>query len=365
MTYWPEADQELWQDACGGRGTWELDNPACRWSVSWRKMIEGGYGRFIGWLARHDGLDAAWPEQRILPDTITRFTNSLAASGLASTSIANLARTLRAYASAIDPEGDWQWLAHRAFRLKKRAVPSRDKALRVVHSSELYTLGLHLMNNSASAKNQKSVAAQFRDGLMISLLALRPLRLSNFEAIALGSTLLSDGSTYWLSFSEQETKTGRPIRLPTPVALNVYVDEYLRIHRKTLLSLQWAPAAPTTSLWISDKGLSSSSEQIRAAIKSRTKLSLGRSINPHLFRDCLATTMATDDPAGILCIVPILGHASFKTVEQNYNHATMLTATRDFASEIMQYRNEMLSLFGLDDVLSFLHKAESGQELTS
>jgi site-specific recombinase XerD len=325
-------------------------------------MIEGGYGRYVGWLARHSELDTVHPADRIHPDEFTRFVNDLIESGLAPASIANLARALRAYAGAVDPERDWHWLAYRAFRLKARATPRRDKRLRVVHSLELYKLGERLMDEASAAKTEKLAAVQFRDGLMIALLAARPLRLSNFTDIALGSTFVLRDPTYWLVFGEQETKTGRPINYPIPNSLCRYVDEYLRGPRKLLLTHRSPTAQPTTALWISKKGASLTSDQIRATINKRTKIRFGRSVNPHLFRDCLATSLATDDPEAVLCAVPILGHASFKTVEKNYNQATMLTAARDFASEIMQIRNEMLSLFDLEDLRSFLIEAETGRK---
>ena len=218
---------------------------------------------------------------------------------------------------------------------------------------------MRLMDEAPAAKTKKLAAIQFRDGLMIALLAARPLRLANFADTALGRTLVRREPTYWLVFSEQETKTGRPINLPIPNALCDYVDEYLRSPRKLLLSHRSPAAQPTTALWISKKGANLTSDQIRAAINKHTKIAFGRSVNPHLFRDCLATSLATDDPEAVLCAVPILGHASFKTMEQNYNHATMLTAAREFASEIMQLRHEMLDIFELEDVRSFLIEAET------
>lgn len=360
ISWWPNADQQLWHDACEGRGTWKQLNPASAWSSSWRKMIEQGYGRYIGWFAKHYRLEPTHPADRIYPDAFSRFADDIMGDGLAPASIANLARALRAFGSAVDPEGDWQWLAHRAFRLKARAVPRRDKRLRIVHSLELYQLGIRLMDEAFGATVDMPAAIQFRDGLMIALLAARPLRLSNFADIALGRTLILRDPTYWLILSEQETKTGRPINLPIPDSLCAFVDEYLRGPRKLLLSHQRSPAKITTALWISKSGKHSTLDEIRTAINKRTKAAFGRQVNPHLFRDCLATSLATDDPEAVMCAAPILGHATFKTVEQHYNQATMLTAGRKFASEIMQYRNEMLQIFRMDDVRSFLIDAETG-----
>jgi hypothetical protein len=50
------------------------------------------------------------------------------------------------------------------------------------------------------------------------------------------------------------------------------------------------------ALWISSHGLPMNRRTIHDRITIRTLEGLGRAINPHLFRDCAATSIAIDDP---------------------------------------------------------------------
>jgi integrase len=52
----------------------------------------------------------------------------------------------------------------------------------------------------------------------------------------------------------------------------------------------------------------------------------GQRVNPHLFRDCAATALATEDPEHILAIARILGHNSIETTTRHYNQSQMTAA---------------------------------------
>jgi integrase/recombinase XerD len=67
-----------------------------------------------------------------------------------------------------------------------------------------------------------------------------------------------------------------------------------------------------------------------------TKRMVGVPISPHLFRDCAATTIATDDPEHVLTIAPLLGHTTLKTSEKHYNHARSLDASRRYQAVMLE-----------------------------
>lgn len=360
---WPAADQQLWMDACAGVGLLGEENPAFSWSPRWRQMIETAYGRYIAWIAVTTHAVQLPPADRIQPAAITAFIEDLENECLSGMSIANYVRSIRAFAGAIAPDRDWQWLARKAFRLKARAVPRTDKRLRVVNSRHLFDLGLELMDSSTSKATESAAALQFRDGLMVALLAARPIRVGNFSRLELNRTLVYRRPEYWLCYSEQETKTGRPINMPLPDQLHVRIDQFLRGPRKCLLQGR-THGGTTTALWLSAKGEPLKPDQIRAIINRRTKSAFGHRVNPHLFRDCLATTLATDDPEHVLCAVPILGHTNFRMMEKHYNQATMGTATRKFASTLMELRNDLIGQFGLEAPRAFLVALERRQGIT-
>ena len=66
----------------------------------------------------------------------------------------------------------------------------------------------------------------------------------------------------------------------------------------------------------------------------------GRPINPHLFRACVATTIATEDPEHVLASARILGHTWIDTTEQSYNKAKMTEAMERFHEVLHELKND-------------------------
>jgi 3',5'-cyclic AMP phosphodiesterase CpdA len=62
-------------------------------------------------------------------------------------------------------------------------------------------------------------------------------------------------------------------------------------------------------------------------IVARTREGLGHPINPHLFRDCAATSIAIEDPAHIGIASRLLGHRTRSTTERYYNQARGVEAS--------------------------------------
>jgi integrase len=73
-------------------------------------------------------------------------------------------------------------------------------------------------------------------------------------------------------------------------------------------------------------------------ICERTRERFGRPINPHLFRDAAATSIAIEDPEHVGIVVAILGHSTIKTSERYYNQATGIDAARHYQNVIAAYR---------------------------
>src|SRR5436190_8810369 len=82
---------------------------------------------------------------------------------------------------------------------------------------------------------------------------------------------------------------------------------------------------------------------IRLQIKLRTKAAFGQSINPHLFRDCAATSIAIHDPEHVRIATAILGHTCVSTTNKHYNQAQMLSAAREHNREILRLRKKARS----------------------
>ena len=83
---------------------------------------------------------------------------------------------------------------------------------------------------------------------------------------------------------------------------------------------------------------------LRSLIERYTAGQFGTAVWPHLFRDCLLTSLASDQP-DLMGISPtLLGHVSSETGEKHYNQARMLHAGKHFAANVAELREGFLSV---------------------
>ena len=176
-------------------------------------------------------------------------------------------------------------------------------------------------------------AAQFRDGLIISLMAVRPFRMRTFTMIELEKHLVWCGDERWLCFKPADIKTRLPLEVPFPVALELALDHYLSIRRPILLA-QGTPQQPSDALWISRRGVPMKENGIGVRILAETEKAFDFPVNPNMFRDAAATTIAIDDPEHILMAARILGHTTLVNTERYYNLARSVEAARGLQSVV-------------------------------
>src|SRR5262249_46398522 len=151
-------------------------------------------------------------------------------------SVAMTIDKLRQIAKAMMPGSDWEWLDVIARNLVTRAGASRDKRHLIVHAKELFDFGLRLTVRSEDQPGLSAPAraVMFRDGLMIALLACRPLRKRNLRGMTSGATFVREKDCYWLRFPASTTKTKQPFNVPCLTALTPLFDRYLATHREVL-----------------------------------------------------------------------------------------------------------------------------------
>jgi integrase/recombinase XerD len=185
-------------------------------------------------------------------------------------------------------------------------------------------------------------AVLFRDGLLIAFLAARPLRKRNVKGMYLGTTFIRENGRYWLRFSAGETKTRQSIDRPCPVALTPVFDRYLEVHRVVLLGRASSPEHKPgcRAVWISATGRPMGDMAIHRVTTRRTLAAFGKGVNPHLFRDCAATTIALDDPTCVQIVMHILGHTRPATGERHYNQARGIEASRSLIALVEAQRSE-------------------------
>lgn len=334
---WPAIDRQAWERAIQSGDILDTDGAGARWAPTTRGNAWRAYGRWLAFLEERDGqiADHIEPAARADRVAIRAYATNLRqrhASGTAWSYMAFLGMALRAMA----PRDDWDWLRPVVAALQRRMAPVRNKRARMVPINDLLALGAKLMVEAEASSEIESpqTARQFRDGMMISLLAVRPLRRANFCSIEIDRHLIRIGEGYLLAFRAEETKHRRPIEQHVPQALVPALERYLTVWRPSLMRMSglWNPAnvptAPGRRLWVSHCGTALGVEGLVKLLRLRTTAEFGHEVNPHLFRDCAVTSLAEEDPEHVLIAARLLDHSSLKTAERHYIQARGIEASR-------------------------------------
>jgi len=330
---WPSADQAMWRAIIAEGDILDGCGPGTNWAPTTKNNTRKAYGYWLHWLGIMGLLSHSvdHPLDRIRPERIKAYIGGMEDNAAPLTRFVYILDLLR-FAEAASPGRDWLWFRRIKNRLWARATPFRDKTCKIRNSSDLFELGLCLMNEASGVKcryNPFQAEVQYRDGLMIALLAARPVRLKNLTSITIGRHLIRIDDVYWLVFESDEVKNRWHIEVPAPIVLTSYIDEYLRHHRPRLLN-----GNQSEHLWISRFGDHVHGNTVRRQIKLHTELAFGKAITPHLFRDCAATSIAIHDPEHVWITTNILGHNTLATSQKYYDQSRMLEAGRHYQSTI-------------------------------
>jgi integrase len=335
---WPQPDRALWHAALTPGDILEEGGSRARYSPVSNRNFANWYGLWLAWLGDRVNLADA-PADRITPEHVRAYASEL--SGVvAPITVLNHLRAVYEMALVFDQARDWTWIRQVASRIRMHAKPVRQKRDRMVSSRELLLLGQQLMLDAPAQPTPCRRARTYRNGLIISFLATRPLRQRNLAGIELDRTLVRRGTAWWIEIPAEETKTRRPIEVPWPEALTPALEIYLNEHRPLLTKRVGRWTRPVgNALWVSSDGSPMRQRALYDMIVARTVEAFGKPINPHLFRDCAATSIAIEDPVHVRIASQILGHRSVASTERYYNQAQTIDAARRYQDFLIQLRS--------------------------
>jgi len=342
LALWPEADRRAWADALT-RGTIFDDHLGARVSHSAQSnyKTERGYGRFLTFCRIHDPacLDEA-PAARITKARVKAYVRHLIDLENGSQTILCRLQELGDVAWVLAPARDWSFIKRTASRIRARHKPVRDKS-RIMMSDELAQLGYDLMDQVGDLATVKA-ACQFRDGLMIALLAYVPIRRKNFTQLSLGESLVRRQNQWFVMLKPDDTKTHAWFETVLPKALEPYLHIYLERHRPCLVASngRWRKATGA-ELWISAHSSPMTGIAIYDCICRQTRKRFGEHVSPHLFRDAAASTLATEAPDHVRIAAPLLGHRSFQTTEKYYRKAKAQEGHSRYIAAISKLRGDV------------------------
>ncbi len=335
LARWPEADRAAWAAAFEAGDIFDGRGPAAHWAAGTRRSVASGYGRWIGYLTSMEpGALTLAPAERITRERLRCYRDHLT-SEISPAGGFNYINHLYGAIRVMAPEPDWRWLKTLVWRLDGR-TSRRNKAGRMVTPGRLIRLGEDLMQQARPKADDLHAAIAFRDGLVIALLACRPVRRRNLAAMRIGQHLVQSGRRWHIVFEANETKNRQPYEANVPEFLQPSLERYLDEIRP-----MFPKANSHDGLWASAKGGPLSDAALYAQVCKRTRAAFGRPINLHLFRDIAATEIAYRDPARIGIARDLLGHSDLRAVDRHYNQASQVQAGRAYHQALLEERHDL------------------------
>jgi integrase/recombinase XerD len=314
---WPQEMRRRWEAAFAKGDFLDDGGPGAHLQPTSRAALRSACGRFLRYLNLEGcELDAEAPEAHINPKVLTAYVEYRRAS-CSDLTVAIELHHLRLALRLIFPQVDWAWLLNATKRIARQAKPTRAKH-HLVTSECLYILGLELMDAAIDADENlgtvaKTCAFDYRDGLIIALLAVIPLRRRTLTALRRKVHLIRSGNLWALDIPAADMKTAEPIEFLLSAKLSARIDLYLERFRDRI------PGAAThDGLWPSNKGGPMDDGSIYGAVRRRTRKAFGFAVNLHSFRHAALTFWSIHDPKNILGGKDLLGHRSFSTTEKFY-----------------------------------------------
>lgn len=314
MRHWPAEWRARWAAAFTDSEEWlsEHAHPALEWSPAFKTRIASHLTRYRNWLSKHDPAG----------DPLRAYAESM--TGYASTSMTTWLESLVYGLAIVEPKRDLSSL-RAAARAAKRKARARDKGGRMATVEDLRTLGRQLRAEADSMPFGAHAATRYRDGLAISLIAARPVRIRNFASLRLGETLLDAGGVVQMFF--ENTKNGDPWSAPIPPDVQPALDRWIQVYRPLLVASQ-----DDGFVWLGMDGEGLSAKHLSKRIRHWAQERLGKAVSAHLARSAFMTDLCAIDPENIAIGRMMLGHRDKSTGAKFYEqgksrHAAALLDT--------------------------------------
>jgi integrase len=337
VSEWPDADRWAWKAACRPGCRLRPGGTANHLAPVSQDDFARRYGAFLGFLQRNGRLErqAAAAAQVTLPN-VEAYITTLTAR-VRSVTVYNCIHMLRRAAGLLAPTADFSWLAEIEKDLALVMEP-RSKFDRLVLTGRLVEAGMTLVVEAERfAGSDLARARGVRNGLMVALLALCPIRLKNFAGLEIGHTFKEVDGSWWIVLPGHLTKSRRPDERRVPALLNRCIERYLDQSRAVLLGSR----PPTNTLWISSTtGRPMTTKNLGTLISKITLETIGVDVSPHLFRTAAASTAAAYGGDIPHLASALLNHTDPRVTEEHYNRATSIAASRIYAEITNSFRRD-------------------------
>jgi integrase len=332
---WYEADRLGWADANRPAQRLKRGGAASHLASVSRDDIANRYGLYLDFLHRTGRID---PDQSamtlITPENVKAFVAELQAR-VRSVTVWNSVYKLRRVAQLLAPGTDFGWLTEIEKDIALVMIP-RSKADRLVLTERLVEAGLMMIREAEMfGKTALARAAGVRNGLLIALLALHPIRIKNFAALTIADSFINTGGRWWLHIVSEDTKSHRVDERQVPEFITDAVNSYVKTHRAVLCRGD----AGNLALWVSSTtGRQLTTKNLGTLISKLTRETIGVDVSPHLFRTAGASTAAVYGGKNPHLASALLNHRDPRVTEEHYNRAATLSAGDEYSLITQSYR---------------------------
>jgi hypothetical protein len=333
---WPDTDRLAWTAACRPTERLKRRGAVSHLKDVTRRDLVRRYGYYLDYVQRTEGINrTAQATVYVTPDRVERFRLELEAR-VSSVTVYGTIYKLRRMAQLLAPDRDFAWLSELEKDVALGMVP-RSKLDRLIYSNVLVDAGMTVMIEAEAAMHRSDLgrARQFRNGLMLAVLAFHPLRLKNFAALEIGRTFRRIKGTWWIILPASETKEKRPDERTVDPALIHWIERYLSIHRRLLARGRDGSAC----LWLSsNNGSAMTYGAAERVIKQTTLATVGMDLSPHLFRAAGVSTCAVHAGDQPYLGTALMHHTDPRINEKHYNRANSASAAQKFGNLINAMR---------------------------
>ena len=260
--------------------------PPHLWSIPYRQRVQRGWGMWLAWSRMNIGID-----KLPTPETLNGFVSSCEQRRNSTVSVASYVFEIFRAAETMFPESNWAWLQEDSRVLDLEAEPIRDKWASFVPIEKICLLGVTLMDEAVCMPPSVRSAVKFRDGYLLSFMALRPKRVRSVAETRQNIELIVDDEGRPNLLAWMKTKNGDSSTIPYPEVLVEHHLTWWRKYRPLLLG----NVRDRGHVWIGIGGGRLSNDHLSARIRHWTETRLGVPKGAHALRTDFATSTAMRD----------------------------------------------------------------------
>ena len=330
---WPDCIQGPWKAARTTQSALFKPDGSCPTlsANSWR-IAEEGFGKLLTILNETNLLATCTGVDDIVTEPhLTAMVECMQADGLAITTQITYLTGVAIAARRLSANGDWSWVQTGINGLKA-CVPKQSLVSQShISSADMLITGKQIFREAWNDHTARDMvrAVRARDGLILALLSVRPLRRRTFATLQLGKHIQIDGGDVRIHVPATLMKgEKRTYVADWPAALKPELFCYIDTIRPILLAgAQVDNSSAGDALWVSERGSMLTADAIYRQVRHLTQQATGQAINLHRFRNIAASTVAINEPEQIDIAQEVLGHSDPRSKEF-YIQADQLAAVR-------------------------------------